>query len=110
MARGSKQVIDADHRRFVGENLALVRTALGKRSADWVKDYPTYITSAGKLTNWEVGDNYPALGFLLKLCEDYGLTTDWFYRGRLAGLSSDWVDDLRKAAQERSEASSEPAG
>ena len=109
VARGSKQVVDADHRRFVGENLALVRTALGKRSVDWVRDYPTYLTSAGKLTNWENGDNYPALGFLLRLCEDYGLTMDWFYRRRLAGLSSDLVDDLRKAAQGRSAASSERA-
>ena len=72
-------MVDADPpERVVGENLlALVRTALAsKRSVDWVRDYPDLShVSRLKLTRLgECRDNYPALGFLLRLCE--GLRID----------------------------------
>lgn len=105
--RQQKQMAEADHKRFVGENLMIARTGIGKRQSEWLKSYPTYITSQGKLANWEKGDHYPPPIFLVRLCEDYGFTMDWFYRRRLAGVSSELVDGLRRAEAEISAASPE---
>jgi transcriptional regulator with XRE-family HTH domain len=100
MAKGIRNVADADHRRFVGENIALARSAVGKRQIDWARAYPTWITSPGKLANWENGDHYPPPVFLARLCDDYGFTMDWFYRRRLAGVSAELADGLRQAVAE----------
>lgn len=67
-------------RESVGERIALLRTSLGKRAADWMVDYPEFITSRGKLSNWEHGKVFPPMLFMIRLCEDYKLTLDWFYR------------------------------
>lgn len=91
-------MIEADHKRFVGQNLALARTALGATQADWTRDYN--LGSPSKISQWEKGTNYPNPWILRRLCEDYGLTMDWFYRGVRAGVSADLAANLRRVEQE----------
>lgn len=86
----------ADHPRFVGENLALAREAVGARVSEWTRIYGLGYDS--KLSNWEAGRHYPHPWFLSRLCHDYGFTMDWFYRRVLAGVSSELAADLRRAS------------
>lgn len=90
---------EADHRVFVGRNLALARTALGKRQTEWRTQYR--LGSASKLSSWESGKNYPNPWFLLQLCNDYGFTMDWFFRGVRAGVPGGLADDLRRVEAEK---------
>lgn len=100
------KISEAEHKRFVGENLTRAREAVDKTPTEWVRRYPTYLTSQSKLTNWENGDYYPSPLFLKKLCEDYGLTMDWFYRRVLSGVSASVADDLLRAEAGKSASSS----
>ena len=109
MAKGTRAPERADHKRLVGESLMLARTALHKRPVDFVRMYPTWLTSQSKLSNWEVGDNYPNIHFLIRLCDDHGFTMDWFYRQKLAGVSDGLADDLRAAEAEIAAASAAEA-
>jgi transcriptional regulator with XRE-family HTH domain len=92
---------EQDLRDFVGENIALARTALGKRQVDWVREYPQFLTSRGKLANYENGDRFPSPLFLVQLCKDYGLSMDWFYRRDAAGVSERLAQLLRKPTPSR---------
>lgn len=102
-SKTASQQREEDHRRGVGERLALAREAVGKRQVDWAREYQ--LSSPSKLANWEAGSHYPAPWFLVRLCEDYGFTMDWFYRGVRAGVSVARADDLRRAAMEELAAS-----
>lgn len=93
---------EEDHRVFVGSNLAVARTALGCSQAKWERDYGF---SQTRQSNWEGGKHYPNPWFLYRICADYGLTMDWFYRGVLAGVSAERADDLRRARAESEAAS-----
>jgi transcriptional regulator with XRE-family HTH domain len=88
---------EQDLKQQIGENLVLAREALGQRQVDWVRRYPEFLTSRGKLANWENGDRFPAPLFLLQLCRDYGLSMDWFYRRDPAGVSERLAQILRKS-------------
>ncbi len=94
-----RRMREAEHRRMVGGNLALAREAVGKRQVDWVREYG--LRSSGRLGNWEAGEHYPNPLFLVQLCEDYGFTMDYFYRGQLAGVSVARAADLRRVEAER---------
>ena len=102
-SKAMKRLDESDHRRQVGERLVLAREAVGKRQVDWAREYglPTH----SKLANWEAGTHYPSPWFLAQVCEDYGFTMDWFYRGVRAGVSAARADDLRRAMTEKPEAS-----
>lgn len=99
MQRALRRMREDEHRRMVGENLRLAREAVGKRQVDWVRDYG--LRSSGRLGNWEAGDHYPPPMFLVQLCEDYGFTTDFFYRGQMAGVSASRADDLRRVEADK---------
>jgi hypothetical protein len=90
---------EADHKRFVGSHLRMAREAIGVSAAAWVREYQ--LVSAGKLTNWEKGANYPNAWFLTKLCVNHGFTMDWFYRGVPAGVSFELAGYLRAATEEK---------
>ena len=87
-------MIEADHKSFVGSQLKIAREALGIPGSELMRRYG--FPPGGKLTNWEKGDNYPSPWFLARLCSDYGFTIDWFYRGVLAGVSSELAENLRR--------------
>lgn len=53
-----------------------------------------YSVGTSRLSNWLGGANVADLDKMIDLCDDYGLTLDWIYRGRLGGLPSDFRDKL----------------
>lgn len=97
-----KIVHEADHRKFVGRNIMLARTAVGCKQVDWSRKYG--LGAGSKLANWEAGAHYPNVWVLLQICDDYGFTLDWFFRGVLSGVTSERADGLRKAEAEIPEA------
>ncbi len=97
MSKSLQHMREAELRAFVGKQLALVRTALGKRQMDWVREYPQFLTSAGKLANWEKGDYLPSPLFLMQLCDDHNLSMDFFYRGQSGGVGQATAQLLRRA-------------
>lgn len=97
MARPPRTDAEALHRRQVGERLTVAREALGQRAVDWVRRYK--LKTASRLSQWESGKSYPAPLFLVQLCEDTGLTIDYFYRGKKAGVSASLADDLRSGEE-----------
>lgn len=82
------------HKRQVGQNLRLAIEAIGMRPADLSR---TFGVSPSKLGNWLRGDNYPEPPLLVRLCDEYGLTMDWFYRGTRAGVAASVAASLRSA-------------
>jgi transcriptional regulator with XRE-family HTH domain len=68
----------SQHKVLVGHQLMLAREAVGLTQAKMARAYGM---SPNKLNQWEHGLYYPEPLFLKSLCDDYGFTTDWFYRG-----------------------------
>jgi DNA-binding transcriptional regulator YiaG len=80
------------HKVFVGNNLRLAIEALGLSQAEFARR--TQI-SPNKLHNYLRGANYPEPYWLTKVCDDFGLTVDWFYRGIRAGVAAGVAANLR---------------
>jgi hypothetical protein len=83
------------HKVFVGNNLRLAIEALGLSQAEFSRR--TKIAT-NKLHNYLRGDNYPDPLWLARVCDEFGLTTDWFYRGVRAGVAAAVAENLRAAA------------
>lgn len=96
MDRAIERMKKADHKAFVGANLALARTAIGASLTAWTRRYGLG-NGPARLSQWEKGLYYPDPWFLKQLCDDYGFTMDWFYRGIRAGVSAELADGLRQA-------------
>jgi transcriptional regulator with XRE-family HTH domain len=58
--------------------------------------------SPNRLNQWEAGSHYPAPLLLLRLCEQYYLSMDYFYHGKKGAVSSDMAALLQRAEKERS--------
>lgn len=82
-----------EHRRQVGERLTLSLEAVGLRQADVARALGV---SQSKLGNWMRGDNYPDEYLMTVLCDRYGLTMDWLYRGVIYGLPGELADGLAR--------------
>ena len=82
------------HKTFVGNNLRLAIDALGLSQAEFCRR--TGI-APNKLSNYLRGDNYPDPIWLVRVCDEFGLTTDWFYRGARAGVAAGVAAYLRAA-------------
>ena len=50
-------------------------------------------------SGWETGSRPPGLPMAHKLCDKYGLTLDYIYRGVTAGLPSTLEDKLKLLKQ-----------
>ena len=84
-------------KRSIGERLELVRNILGKSQN-------AFATEAGIAGNtysqYKTGTNTPNLDEAHKLCDCWGLTLDWIYRGDARGLSPDLsaaIEAMRRA-------------
>jgi hypothetical protein len=82
------------HKTFVGNNLRIAIDALGLSQAEFCRR--TGI-APNKLSNYLRGDNYPDPIWLVRVCDEFGLTTDWFYRGARAGVAAGVAAYLRAA-------------
>ncbi len=72
--------------RSIGERLELVRAAVGKNQK-------VFANAAGvacsTYSQYKTGTSSPALEEAHKLCDRWGITLDWIYRGDARGLSPD---------------------
>jgi hypothetical protein len=85
---------DAEHRRMVGRQLEIAMRALGKRAVELEREYGM---QSSRSANWRAGLSYPPPLFLARLCQDTGLTMDFFYRDVTAGVAAALVEPLRRA-------------
>lgn len=75
----------------IGRRLAALRRAMGNESkAAWAERNGF---NATQYHNWERGIRRIPVEAAERLCDRYGLTLDWLYRGRVDGLS----ENIRKA-------------
>lgn len=91
------RIVRATFKEFVGQNLADARRALGLTQAQMARELKI---APNKLNQWEAGVHFPDPWLLRQLCEDHGLTMDWFYRRVLAGVSVSLAADLRRVMEE----------
>jgi transcriptional regulator with XRE-family HTH domain len=77
---------DLDHQHLeIGQRLTAVRVAFSNLSQkDWAKKH---LFSQSQYSNWENGIRRIPVESAEKLCDLYGLTLDFVYRGRRDGLS-----------------------
>ena len=84
--------------RSIGERLELVRHALGKNQK-------AFASAAGvgssAYSQYKTGTNGPALEEAHKLCDRWGLTLDWIYRGDTRGLAPDLVATIEAMQRAR---------
>lgn len=84
---GERRKKPKEERRWpeIGERLIKTRLALGYASpGDFLED--TGIAQ-NTYSQYETGERRPSIEQATKLCESYGLTLDWIYRGEPSGLS-----------------------
>ena len=79
------------HKIYVGARLRLTIEALGLRQIDVARQFDI---SPSKLGNWLRGVNYPETVALIKFCDRYNLTMDWFLRGQTGGVAGTLADTL----------------
>ncbi len=97
------------HKQEVGARLRLAMEAQGLSQSDLSR---VFSVSLSKIGNWLRGDNYPDVYLMTVFCERYGVTMDWLYRGKIAGLPSEMADDLarvRVASEAPASAEDRPA-
>lgn len=82
----SKKPRSRDIQAEVGRNLMLARLELDKNRTRFASRYKVHHTLWAK---WEKGENYPDPAVMVRLCEDYGLTMDYLYRGRLEHMPNE---------------------
>lgn len=78
------------------------KAQVGQRLREAIEALETTQTAVGealgvsqsKLGNWLRGDNYPAVWFVKRFCDRYGVTTEWIYRGIVTGMRADLADRL----------------
>lgn len=91
---GGCDLTEDERKKFVGARLGFARAALGKDGPDWAREYGVGETTQ---SNWIQGVSFPNREFLIQLCDNEGLTIDYFYRGRIGGVSEDLAQKLREA-------------
>lgn len=76
---------------LIGERLAALRRAFSQlNQKDWAAKNRFNVA---QYNNWERGTRRIPVEAAMQLCEAYGVTLDYLYRGRRDGLS----ESLRKA-------------
>ena len=101
----SKEILSSEavraHRRRVGHQLRIAREALGKKGKDWMAEYGILESNQSNMMD---GLSYPPPLFLAVLCDDTGLTLDFFNRGVMAGVAQGLTEPLRRVRSELSAA------
>jgi transcriptional regulator with XRE-family HTH domain len=82
------------HKLETGHRLEMVIEKTGLSLAKWAERYGRKKSNVG---NWTQGRSYPDIQVLIQVCEDEGLTLDWFFRNILAGVSQSWVAYLKQS-------------
>ena len=103
-------VTSNSHKRLVGDRLRIAIEALGKRPVDICRMFDV---AQPKLGNWMRGDHYPDPWFIVRFCDRFNLSADYFYRGRVSSaMDCSLADALwaaEGAAQREQQAQAAPA-
>lgn len=83
-----------ERKKFIGLRLGWARLALDKDGPAWEREYGVGDTTQ---SNWITGVSFPNREFLISLCDNEGLTIDYFYRGRIGGVAETLAQKLRDA-------------
>jgi transcriptional regulator with XRE-family HTH domain len=86
------------YKEFVCGNLALAREAIGMPLGEFARRIGV---SPQQLANYENGDAYPDRIAVVRACEEFGFSCDWFYRGLRSGLADHLAGKLLQAERER---------
>ena len=70
--------------REIGKRLALLREHYDMPQREWAARHGF---SPSQYSNWEAGIRRISLASAYVLCDKYGLTLDFIYRGKMDGLS-----------------------
>jgi hypothetical protein len=54
-------------------------------------------TTASVVNNWLQGYNLPRVPEMIRLCDQFGITLDWIYRGHVAGIEAKSLVKLQRA-------------
>ncbi len=77
----------SQHKAEVGANLRVaIQVTHGGNASAFGREFGL---TPHKVGNWLRGDNYPDMMVLIRYCDEYGLTLDWFFRGKASGVASD---------------------
>lgn len=77
--------------RQVGARLRLTRMALDIRQVDIARKFGC---STASWNHYETGKRPLDIDLAIELCDAYGLTLDWLYRGDNSGLKKGLVDRM----------------
>jgi transcriptional regulator with XRE-family HTH domain len=84
----------AEHKALVARNLRNVLAAIDQPAAHVAARIGV---SKSKFGNWLRGDNYPDPYAMVSLCDHYGVTMEYLYRGRIYGLPAELAVGLAAA-------------
>lgn len=82
-----------EHREIVGRSFMIAREALGMRPSEFARRLSI---SQPALWNIERGGVYPAYLVIVRACEEFRLSADWFLRGERGGLPHDLALKLQE--------------
>lgn len=85
---------------LVGERLRMAIEAVGKRPVDICR---TFGVAPSKLGNWMRGDHYPDPWFLVRFCDRFSVSADYFYRGKVSPAMDGPLADELWAAEEKAQ-------
>jgi transcriptional regulator with XRE-family HTH domain len=84
----------------IGRRLELTRQVIGVQQNEFCERARI---ATNTYNQYERGKKRPSLENALKLCETYGLTLDWIYRGDPSALRYSMADAIKALKQERSQ-------
>lgn len=90
-AAAMKMVRDPAWKKAVGARLVEGRDALGRSQANVAKALKI---SPQRLSNYETGSRPLDIELAVKLCDRFGLTLDYLYRGQIYGLPRELADRI----------------
>lgn len=95
----------AQYKVRVGARLRVALEATGKSQSEIARLFGIDRT---KLSHWVRGRHYPDPLFLKQFCDRFNLSTDFIYRGQVAGVAASLADTLWRADQASQAAVTEP--
>jgi transcriptional regulator with XRE-family HTH domain len=76
----------------IGERLRITREVIGLSQAELADSCGI---ARNTYNQYETGTNVPQIGKAISLCDKFGLTLDWIYRGDPSGLSYRMADAIK---------------
>ena len=90
-------VIATSHKLLVGDRLRTAIEALGKKQVEICRMFGV---APSKLGNWMRGEHYPDPWFIVRFCDRFNVSADYFYRGRVSSAMDGSLADALWAAEE----------